>query len=263
MKNLLIGSSALDYWVDAGKDVLVKATTDWDVISNNLIEGTEWHNPWVLNNRDIERFTTSTDVIRYTVGNKEYDFHVVTLQGLAIIKRSHLHRELGFGKHITHFHRYLKPSLNNLYDWQKKILEERTKLTHKAFPQQGPNLNQSVEDFFDDAVTKVFNHDWLHELFAYNGSPMYTKMQRDSSKAWCEKDMWDNFTHEQKLQTVAEETYIIATERFLVPSEFTKPAKLCYNKALDKVCTTLCKGWFRDLRLRTILKFYECLIKIK
>jgi len=107
-------------------------------------------------------------------------------------------------------------------------------------------LNQTVEEFFDDAVTKKYNHDFLHSLFAYQEQPMYTRLQTDSTKAWCSKELWDGLTHVEQLQCVAEETYVIATERFMVPKDWKYPAKLAYNKALNKVCTTLCKNWFRD-----------------
>ena len=94
---------------------------------------------------------------------------------------------------------------------------------------------------------------------------MYTKMQTNPELAWCDKQLWDNFTHEQKIHTVQEETYVIATERFLVPKEFKYPAKLAYNKALNKVCTTLCSNWFRDFAIdnypEILEKFDESKVK--
>jgi hypothetical protein len=35
----------------------------------------------------------------------------------------------------------------------------------------------------------------------------------------------------------------------MVPKDWKYPAKLGYNKALNKVCTTLCKGWFREFAI--------------
>ena len=66
-------------------------------------------------------------------------------------------------------------------------------------------------------------------------------------QAWCEKDLWEGGLSDlQKRQCVAEECYVIATERFIVPAGLDYPLKLAYLKALKKVCTTLCSGWFRD-----------------
>ncbi len=242
MKNLLIGSRALGYWF--GSWTCTKKDTDWDVISSRPIEGTEWHDPWLLNNEEIENYATDKTIIF----NDEV-LHVVHPIGLAIIKRSHLWRSLSFGKHITHYHKYLRRFTKEFSQHDIDVLARRTKMTMEAYPQQGPNLRQPVEEFFTDAVTKKFSHDWLHELYAFTDRPIYTKMQRDPSTAWCEKDMWDEFTHTQKMYAVAEEALVIATERFLVPNDFNFPAKLAYHKAVEKICTTLCKGWFRDFAI--------------
>jgi hypothetical protein len=114
--------------------------------------------------------------------------------------------------------------------------------------------------FFADAVTKKYNHDWLHELYAYEDQPMYTRLQKDKTSAWCSKELWYNLYRQQKIQCVAEEAYVIATERFLVPKDWNYPAKRAYYAAVKKICTTLCSGWFRDYALDnwpTILAMYD------
>ena len=55
--------------------------------------------------------------------------------------------------------------------------------------------------------------------------------------------------YNQKVQCVAEETYVIGLERFLIPVDFDFNSRIAYNKALEKVCTTLCSGWFRDFAI--------------
>lgn len=237
MTSVLIGSRAINYWLPEFK---IRPDTDYDVISETAIPGTEWHRPDVLNNQNL------LSIDGPTIEFNDAVLTVAPLNVLAAIKRSHLHRPLGFGKHITHYHKHLKPYLD---DSVSEFLEERKALTLKEFPQQGPNLRQTVRDFFDDAVEKVYDHDLLHHLFAYSDAPMYTKMQRDPSVAWCEKSMWDTFSHQEKLWTVAEETMVIATERVLVPSKWEYPTGRAFNRAIEKVCTTLCSGWFRDFAI--------------
>lgn len=236
---MLIGSRAMDYWHDLG---LIKETTDWDIISREPIEGAEHHKWELLNNYKLAKYTSP----EHTVVFNGRVVHVVSLLGLAVVKRSHLWRDLKFGAHITHYHKHLVMYMKRMSKADVEYLQERTALTHKQFPQKGPNLNQTVEQFFDDAVTKKYSHDFVHSLFAYQEQPMYTRLQRDSTKALCYEDLWNKLTHVEQLQCVAEETYVIATERFMVPKDWKYPMKLAYNKALDKVCTTLCKGWFRD-----------------
>jgi hypothetical protein len=237
--NILIGSRALNYWVD--NPLLVNRDTDWDVISQEPIEKCEFHSRSILNNSKLDKYCTKD-----TIGlpNGEITF-VMSLHGLALIKRSHLHRDLSWNKHITHYHRHLAKYLPT----DAPELQERIELTHKEYPQWKPNLNQTVPEFFNDAVEKKYNHDYLHELVAYEDVPMYRKMQRNPELAWCYKDLWMNFTHEQKIKCVTEETYVICIERFLVPVDFNFNPRIAYNKSLQKVCTTLCSGWFRDFAI--------------
>ena len=80
---------------------------------------------------------------------------------------------------------------------------------------------------------------------------MFEKLKRPEqfNLAWCVKDLWDKLSQTQKLQCVAEETYVIATERFMVPNDWNCPTKKAYYFALKKVCTTLTSGWFRDFAI--------------
>lgn len=238
MNNLLIGSRALNYWFP---EVTISEDTDWDVISYEPIEGCEWHNPGILNNSEVQRYVSSHVICLPSTGTAR----VVIPSGLALIKRSHLHRSLSFQKHITHYHKHLAP-YRSWSDEDIQFLEDRTHLTKEQFLQGNPNLMQSKEDFFDDAVEKKYDHDYLHELFAYYEKPLYTKLLRQEGLAWCERDKWNLLPHRDKLKCIAEETQVIAAERFMIPNNWNYPSKLAYMKALEKVCTTLCSGWFRD-----------------
>lgn len=243
---VLIGSRALNFWNPSFD--LVQKNPDWDVISETSISGCEHHPVDFLNNREMLIFA-SPYIIELPNGGFAY---VMTLAGLGIIKRSHLHRDLSFGKHITHYHKHGLHDVVSKFkndSKQKKFLLNRIDLTKKQFPQITPNLMKPTQEFFSDYVVKKYDHDWLHELYAYNEVPMYIKMQRDNTLAWCHKDMWDTFSYLEKLQCVAEEVYVISTERFLVPSEFTFPRKTAFMKSLEKVCTTLCSGFFRDFAI--------------
>ncbi len=242
---VLVGSRALAYWDPTFK---LKDDADWDIICDPrhdyLFEGMEKvdiSRPEDLHSQAfIDRWVTSGIL---SVGGVE--LKVLTPNGLAAMKRSHLWRDYNFEKHILQYHLHLKPWLGfNDEGWS--LIRERERLTKLKYPQGNPSLAQTNDDFFDDAVDKKFDHDWLHELYAYGDAPVYTKMKRDDSKAWCEKDMWEDFDHTTKIQCVAEECYVIATERFMVPKDWKYPSKLAYLKALQKVCTTLTSGWFRD-----------------
>lgn len=239
MKNLLIGSSALAF-IDP--IFHIKDDADWDVISPYPIEGCEWHDPFLLNNQDVWQYATDIEVC---LPNGESAF-VVNGVGLSLIKRSHLHRNIGFEKHITMYHKHLKKFEVMWNDSDREFLEERFRATEVRFPQLGPNLNQLKDDFFNDAVKKKYDHDYLHELVAYGHQPMYVPMLRGDGTAFCLKSVWDSFSDEQKMLCVVEETTVIAIERYMIPKEWDFNPRIAYNRALAKVCTTLCKGWFRD-----------------
>ncbi len=242
---LLIGSRALalrdpTFTMDDDKD--------WDIICRENEKSLfsdlprfEWHDINHLNN-DVFNFLSSDDLFKLPNGQIIW---VASLNDLAIIKRSHLWRDYQWDKHITHYHKHLAKYLCEDV-LSKLLLEDRTKLTKKAYPQGNPNLNQSNEEFFDDAVAKIYDHDYLHELVAYYSEPLYTKLKHDDSKAWCEKDLWDALPAEDKTKCVAEECYVIAMERFLIRNNWECSYKGAYYQAVKKVCTTLTSGWFRD-----------------
>ena len=263
---MLIGSRAIKHWWDEfhpGQEAFkVKEGTDWDIIGypeqESLYRGLlnipdtdriEWHNPEHLNNCILQTM--------FDIDN------VCSLYGLAIIYRSHLHREYKWDAHIAKYHMFILPLIDNpdvlLRD---PVLLERILLTKKAYPQGNPNLNQSNMDFFDDNVVKVYDHDYIHELYAYEDRPMFERLKKPEKfdSAWCEKDLWLGLSDLQRLQCVAEETYVIATERFMVPKDWNFNPKQAYYMALKKVCTTLCSGWFRDYAIDNfpgVLNMYD------
>lgn len=259
MKNLLIGSRALEYW---SPDFKCKPNADWDIISLHEIKDDtkriEHHAFNALGSSDLQRY--ASDEYIDIAGQRVY---IVTPIGLTIIKRSHLWRDLSFQKHITHYHKHLAKYRAGFKEVDELILENRTKLTMAAYPQGHPSLKKSVKDFFDDYVEKKYNHDYLHELVAYHDKPLYTQLQRDSSSAWCDKDLWDKLSTADKIKCVAEEAQVIAIERFLVPSNWNYAPRHAYLKALDKVCTTLCSGWFREFAIDNYPEIFNLCDTIK
>ena len=253
---MLIGSRAIAYW---NPDFKVREGSDWDIIGYGHQEKDyrrilsipprnriEWHDPNHLNNALLRSEYNLVD-------------YVCDPYGLAIIYRSHLHRDYNWDAHITKYHKFILPLLKSDLHLSDPILLERIKLTKEAYPQGNPKLNQTNEMFFDDPVKKVYDHDFLHELYAYEDRPMFEKLKRPEqfNLAWCTKDLWDKLSQTQKLQCVAEETYVIATERFMVPNNWNYPTKKAYYFALKKVCTTLTSGWFRDFAIDNFPQVFE------
>lgn len=238
--NVLIGSRALAYWDSSFK---VRDDADWDIISEEPISGAEHHPVDFLNNKEFSYLTTNTIMFN------DHKLAVASPYDLAIIKRSHLWRDLSFDKHITHYHKHLKPYANRFVGGEIRILNERIELTKQAFPQQQANLKKNKQDFFDDAVPKIVDHDYLHELVAFYDEPLYKRLQRPDHDVWCHRDLWEGLTHTDRIRCVAEEVSVLSIERFLLPGGWKMPSKLAYMKALGKVCTTVTSGYFRDFAI--------------
>jgi hypothetical protein len=235
---VLIGSRAVAFWFP---DFKVRDNSDWDIIgtpTDTDVGGRiEWHDPCYLNNSEV--WADSPEGLPYDVA---------TPTCLAAIYRSHLHRPEKWDHNITIYHKFLKPAMTF---YPKEFLEERKRMTYDEFGNRHPKLKQSNEDFFDDNVEKVYDHDYLHELYAHHDRPLFERLKHEGgeSSAWCSKDLWDELGFVDQVRCVAEETYVIATERFLIPDQWKGNYKYAYYRALRKVCTTLTSGWFRDFAL--------------
>ena len=201
----------------------------------------EYHNPLELESQEFHRYASD----QYVTGPNGITMAVCSPRGLAVLKRSHLHRDLKFDNHIRQYQ-----LLDRDFDEKDlDLLANRTTLTKAAFGDRVPSLAMSNDAFFDDNVKKVFVHDDIHAIIAHYDEPLYMKMQRDPTRAWCERDMWEDFSLQEKTECVQEEAYVIAIERYIVPqlmNERRYPHRMAFDKALSRICTTLCSGFFRD-----------------
>lgn len=113
-------------------------------------------------------------------------------------------------------------------------------------------LNVEKDKFFanDGIDYSICPHDTIHELIALGYRPAYTKIQHYGSDVMCDKNLWFNSTLETKFHCVIEEARVIAIERGILPFGKTyvkeDEALKLFKTALQKICTTLCSGWFRE-----------------
>jgi len=132
MKNLLIGSQALQYWSATFK---AKPDADWDVISEHKITADtkriEWHTFDQLGNYDLLNYASNHWI--EISGQRVY---VVNPIGLAIVKRSHLWRDRKFEKHMMQYNMHLKTYRQFFTDKDEEVLNKRIQLTMPAYPQE-------------------------------------------------------------------------------------------------------------------------------
>lgn len=157
-------------------------------------------------------------------------------------------------------HRYLKDSphfLKTMSDIKylrsigAKIPEELkewfVKREAETYTYGHPSLNQNKMNFFDTkGVTYTYDHDSIHEAIKLMEKPAYAYFKPDTGEVWCSKEMFFGLTEDMKLSAVFEESCVLAIERSLVPFNAWDKQEGAFRKALEKVCTSITSGWFRE-----------------
>lgn len=129
---------------------------------------------------------------------------------------------------------------DDLQDWFKRREKETYDYSH-------PSLAQNKQSFFSgDGVTYKYDHDSLHEAVAMFGEPLYRRYQKDGEQVACDREKWEALLPQDKQCAVAEEAAVLALERSLIPFPGTWNEYQAFRFALEKVCTSITSGWFRE-----------------
>ncbi len=157
-------------------------------------------------------------------------------------------------------HRYLKDSshflktMSDIHMLRKlgaKIPEELKEWfiqrEKETYYYKHPKLNQNKGNFFDtEGVTYKYDHDSIHEAVKLNTEPAYTYFKPAQSEVWCDKNMFFACSEDVRLAAVFEESAVLAIERSLVPFDWKAGEEWAFKKALEKVCTSITSGFFRE-----------------
>ena len=92
----------------------------------------------------------------------------------------------------------------------------------------------------------TYDHDAIHRAVAYLEQPAYTYYKDDQAEVFCSKDKFFALRPEKRLYGVAEEAYVLALERSLIPHPGVLTPRKAFEMALMKVCTSITSGWFRE-----------------
>lgn len=123
-----------------------------------------------------------------------------------------------------------------------------------------PNLNQNKENFFTSNFQYIYDHDSIHKAVALYDKPAYKYYQEENSEVFCSKELFFQQSKEIRLAGVIEETYVLALERSQIPNNGNVDRKTSFKLALEKVCTSITSGWFRQFAWENyddILKLYN------
>lgn len=182
--------------------------------------------------------------------NSRWDFDLnawlPSLNVLYMLKMSHR-----FKKNSPHF-------LKTMRDIQKMreagaVIEPRyedfyNRRMAATYWYQHPNLNRTKEEFFNPEDSfYVYDHDSIHEAVAIGCNPAYTYYAVDGTEVLSSKDKFFNAVTQQiRCRGVYEETCVLALERSQIPNDFKISRIWSFKKALEKVCTSITSGWFRE-----------------
>ena len=85
----------------------------------------------------------------------------------------------------------------------------------------------SSDEFFNNAITCKYDHDYLHTLL--NPTPTYTKILKDGAEVDVCEEKFNNLSFEEKCDLVREEIEVMSWERY---GNFNY--RLAYSKMLKK-----------------------------
>lgn len=123
------------------------------------------------------------------------------------------------------------------------FLLEREKETYNY---SHPTLNKKKSEFFSgDGVVYVYDHDSIHQSMKQGEHPAYTYFKDDKSEVMCSEKKFLSCSERVRLNAVLEESLVLALERSQIPFPEMNPNK-SFLMALEKVCTSITSGWFRE-----------------
>jgi len=190
------------------------------------------------------------------------EFNVVSNDYLYELKKSHRFIRKNHKKTMNDFYYILDNCIDNKTYKESSFFKLRFKETlinaNKAT--KHIKLTQDKENFFDTkGITYIYDHDSIHRAISFYKKPLYLKYLKDEETVLCDKIKWEKLPYEDKCKAVLEEAYVIAIERYLSKNS-RKTRFEAFETGLEKICTTLCKGWFREFayeNYRTILDMYS------
>ena len=123
-----------------------------------------------------------------------------------------------------------------------------------------PKLNVDKQTFFDDSVGYVYDHDDLHRILAIEESPAYTKYMVDGEQVLTSREKFFTVSEKVRLLGGLEEALVLCAERSLIPYNWQPNPAEMFKFALQKICTSITSGFFRQFcweHYDNIMELYE------
>jgi hypothetical protein len=178
--------------------------------------------------------------------------NVATVNAIYTIKCSHMGWDIKWEKHKSDVI-WLKANGCELIPDLYKKLVKYWETVHGD--KNHLSLNKTKEEFFDDHVIHVYNHDLLHEIVAKPNRPIYESVLKDDRQVLIDKRRFLLLGRDYQIKLFREEIKVIALERFLIPAHFKMSVLKAYLLALKKTITNLTKNWATEFIVENLYEF--------
>lgn len=227
MSVLLVGSYALGVHLDPPRK---PSDVDYFVSTDDKLFGDvdQFSHP------DLDGYLTETR-------KRNNNARTATLDELYTIKVSHSYWELKNGSWDKHIYdlrlmkRHGAQLLPEFHDLLYKIWEQ----THGK---KRTNLYMEKDQFFKDAVVRIYDHDSIHDSVAYGEEAMYNRILREGSTVDIDNRKLWSLPHGDLVKLFREEVYATALERIVIPQNYKVSPGAAYRWALRRTITSLTKG---------------------
>lgn len=97
--------------------------------------------------------------------------------------------------------------------------------------------------FFKGNIERRYDHDWLHEQFAFYDRPLNEAIRRNLDSPLCSKSLWGKLSKEDKVKCALEELHVLTAERYIFVKK-RMPWKHAIVKMLKQMIVSSTRGWF-------------------
>ena len=240
---LVYGSFAINHWFSD-----FRKPCDFDIICSNIETYA----------KDIEQLNRSSlridthfndDLLFLTEFNKNETIASPDL--LLTIKMSHAMYDINWFKTIKDIV-FLQNKGAKVNEQVYELLQQFWKKQHKGLRPK-LNFNQQASTFFNEHVSRIYNHDELHQILKYKDVPMYQKILVDNTSVKCDENKFNALSEEDKKLVVIEEVLVLATERYVLKGNMHP--RVAKNNMMRYFVTGMTSGWFNRYILDNIEYF--------
>ena len=247
MPTLITGSTAIRHWFPD----FPREPKDRDMWSDMV------HMPRIDRVEDI---LWDERLMQLFSGTDRYCHRFATPDEILTIKISHSPWELNNGSWRKHMH-----DIVWLQDHGAKEIPGWVDVLYPIWEDlhgsKKVQLNQESGAFFTDAVTRIYDHDSLHDTVSHFNRPLWMEVLKDGQSVAMDMAKVWALPFEQQIMLFREEVYATALERWLVPAwdkGTTFSPTMAYLWALRKTITSLTKGKSSLFMIRNYRRFRDC-----